>query len=168
VIRAEQLAEYASGPFLAACALLVCAGAAKLRSSRRALGFVEIAVGGSGAATGRGGAVVVAALYLALAAYALRLLVTAPGAPCNCLGARTAPVAVAHVGLDIGAALVAVAGAFGPSPLTGLADQPLAGVPYLVLTACCLWLGALFLGAYPELRGALSGQRGLPARQGGS
>jgi hypothetical protein len=150
----EQLAIYATGPFLAACALLVVAGVTKLRGPQRLLGAAEIGIGLAGAGFGRAAAVLVAFTYLALAAYALRLLRVAPDKPCNCLGAKSAPVTAAHVGLDLGAALFATFGAFGPGPLTTIGEHPLAGIPFAVLVACCTWLGVLAIGAYPELRAA--------------
>ncbi len=152
MVHIEQLAGYASGPFLAACLLLVGAGISKCRNGSLPLGLVEIAVGTAGIVAGRGAALVVAATYLVLAAYSLRLLIVAPTKPCNCLGASSAPVTRGHVALNAGAAVVALMAAGGLSPFAQLSDLPLAGVPYLVLVACCTWLGVLMLTAYPALR----------------
>src|SRR5690242_2318306 len=100
----RSLAAASAGPFLAVCTLLVVSGLSKLRSGEAAqtalaaagvrmpaagvagIGAVELGAGIAGAAFGRVAALVVAALSLALAAFAVRLLVRAPATPCACLG----------------------------------------------------------------------------------
>jgi len=159
VSRAEQLASLATGPYLAACSLLVIAGIAKLRSRRAILGAAEIAVGAAGAAVGGVAALVVAAAYALLAAYVVHLLRTAPGTPCDCLGAASAPVTGAHLAVNVAACASAATAAFGVPPASELADQPLAALPFLGLVVCCAWLAALVLGAHADLRASSGGHR---------
>jgi len=155
VTRAEQLASLASGPFLAACSLLVVAGAAKI-GNRSILGAAEITVGVAGAVFGGLAAALVASTYAALAGYVVHLLRHAPDKPCECLGPKSAPVTRSHLALNVGAATVAGLATFGKAPVRYVIEQPLGGVPYLVLVACCTWIGTLVLGAYADLRAASS------------
>ncbi len=158
-----------SGPFLAACALLAWSGAAKLASPRstgaaaraiglpsssgavRAFGAIELGAAGAGAGAGHGGALLVASVYAGLAVMALRLLRRAPTTPCGCLGPSTTPASRVHVAVNSAAALVAVGAAFDGPPLAGVAELPLAGVPFVVLVLCAARLAALTIDALPEL-----------------
>jgi hypothetical protein len=166
------VAAWVAGPFLAACALLVWSGAAKLRQPRwtraaahalglpatpravRALGVVEVSAAVVGAGAGHLGAVAVAFVYGGLTIAALRLLRQAPATPCGCLGSSDAPVSYAHVIVNAGAVLVAVAAAFGGSPLARITDLPLAGVPFVALVLCGVWLATLMIDALPALQRA--------------
>jgi Methylamine utilisation protein MauE len=169
----EALARLLTGPFLAACALLAVAGAAKFvqpASARsavqalrlpanaagiRVLGAIELAVALSGALVGGSAALLVAACYALLTGAALMLWRTAPGTPCGCLGAAPTPARGGHFALNAIAAVIATIVAAGPTPLSVLRDQPVLGIPLLVLTACATWLGALAMDALPTLRAAV-------------
>jgi hypothetical protein len=83
-----------------------------------------------------------------LAVVAQRLRTRAPGTPCGCLGSN-ATTTRAHVVVNLVAAFVAVAAAFGGSPVARIAHQPLAGTPFVVLVACAAWLAALVVEAQP-------------------
>lgn len=166
-----------AGPFLAACALLTWSGANKLArpgatgaaaraiglpSSPRAvrvLGAFELGAAILGAIFGSWAALVVAAMYAGLTVVSLRLLLRAPEAPCGCLGAVAAPVSRAHVGLNIVATGIALVATFNGSPLSVLADQPLAGLPFVGLVLCTTWLAALTVDALPALTRATHGGR---------
>jgi hypothetical protein len=154
------------GPFLACCALLVLSGFAKLRDPRAtqpaaaaiglasavpvvcAFGAVELLAGVAGAVWGGWAAIAVAAIYLALAAVAVRLLHRAPTTPCSCLGSASAPATRAHVALDVAAALVALVAArvAGP-PLQLVADHPGASLVLGALIGCCVALFGMVLVA---------------------
>jgi hypothetical protein len=97
----------------------------------------------------------VALSYLAFAAFvvvALRrdLLLST----CGCFGGVDSPPAPLHVVLDVVAALVAGALALdgGWSPMDVLSTQPLAGVPFLLLTATAAYFMYLCLTLLPRLR----------------
>lgn len=117
----------------AAAALLVVAGAAKLRTphpaatmlaglgirplargrvAARAAAAVEIAVGLAVLAVGgRIAAAALAACYLALAGLAVRLATRPEPAACGCFGAADGNVGVAHVVLDVLALAIATTAA---------------------------------------------------------
>jgi hypothetical protein len=57
--------------------------------------------------------------------------------------------------VNASAALTAAVVATGPSPLSVLGDQPLLGIPFLLLTACATWLAALTMDALPALGAAV-------------
>jgi hypothetical protein len=169
-LRPDDIAALACGPFLAACALLAVAGAGKMRhpshtgaaaralglpgnrAALRTLGAAELAIGLAGIGLGGAAAFVVAVSYGALTIAALLLWRGAPETPCGCIGASTAPASGAHVGVNAGAAVAAAVAAFGPRPFTVIADQPLAGVPFLVLVALAAGLAALVADSLPALR----------------
>jgi hypothetical protein len=179
VILATDVARSLAGPFLAACALLVIAGAGKIahpipariaaraagmrvsRSGIVVFGVVEIAAGVSGALVGGRAALAVAACYLLLAAVAVALLIRAPATPCACLGSSSAVVTRTHVVLNLGAAAFAVAAAGGGSPLGVLSDQLIAGAVIAVLAACAVRLAMLALETLPEVTAAI--QEGHPS-----
>ena len=158
-----------AGPYLAACALLLIAGAAKVvrpapartavgaaglripRSGVVAFGLVELGAGGAGALLGGVFAFAVAACYLLLGAFAVRLLLRAPTAPCACLGSTNAVVTRTHVVIDVAAACVAIGAASGGSPFAPIAGRWLAGAVFVVLVACCVKLTALALEELPQL-----------------
>jgi hypothetical protein len=169
----DDIAALACGPFLAACALLAVAGTGKLRhpvharaaaralglpGGRRALrilGAIEIVVALAGLVIGGVAAGVVAVTYGALAVAALLLWRRAPETPCGCIGASTAPASGAHVAVNAGATGAAMVAAFGPRPITVIADQPLGGVPFLILVAVAAGLAALVADSLPALRAAV-------------
>ena len=158
-----------AGPYLAACALLLVAGGGKVlrpaparaavnaaglrlpRSGVVAFGLVELAAGAAGALLGGRVAFAVAACYLLLGAFAMRLLVRAPTAPCACLGSTNAVVTRTHVVIDLVAACIAIGAASGGSPFGPIAGRWLAGAVFVVLVACCVKLTALALEELPQL-----------------
>lgn len=164
-----RVAVWFAGPFLAACALLAWSGANKLtrpgptRLAARAIGLpstplgvrvlgaVELTAAIAGAIFGRWGAVLVAVVYAGLTMVSTRLLARAPGTPCGCLGASSAPASRAHIVLNISAGCVAAVAAFGGSPLSVLGTQPLGGVPFVVLVICAVRLAALTVDGLPAL-----------------
>ena len=169
VILGSDIAVSLAGPFLGACALLAIAGAAKflapapaqaavlaagLRMPRWgvvAFGFVELGTGGAGAVLGGRFAFAVAACYLLLTVFAVRLLLRAPTTPCACLGSSNAVVTRTHVAIDIAAACIAIAAASGGRPLAQLGGRWLAGAVFVTLVACCVRLAALALEELPQL-----------------
>jgi hypothetical protein len=149
-----DLGTMASAPFTAACFLLLATGIAKLRSAQgpvraleaaglpapawagAAIGATEVAIGSAALLVGtRIAALAVGALYASFALVAARLRVRAATTSCGCFGAHDAPAALPHVVLDGALAVAALAWSLDPvgSLRTALDDQPLAGVPYVVL-----------------------------------
>ncbi|TML38585.1 MAG: hypothetical protein E6G27_13835 [Actinobacteria bacterium] len=167
------------GPFAAAAGLLAGAGALKAarpHATARALkdmglpgrlslvaglvrvgGAAEAVVGGAallaGASALRLLAITVAASYVGFAAVvAFALAKGTAVSSCGCFGATDTPPTVAHVVVDVGAALTAVAVAMGPGGgLPGvLARQPLAGIPLVLLLVVACYLAWLALTALPR------------------
>jgi hypothetical protein len=155
-----------AGPVTIAALLLVVGGVAKARrpgDTARALAAVGIR---APARAVRGGAVLecavglgalflaspvfaalVAVSYLAFAAFVVQALrAGTPISSCGCFGKVDTPPSRVHIGIDglaaVAAAAVAVAGTDVSLPSV-LADQPLAGVPYLLLVA--VGVGLVFL-----------------------
>jgi hypothetical protein len=169
VILGSDIARLLAGPFLGACALLAIAGAGKIlkpaparaavlaaglripRSGVVAFGFVELGTGGAGALLGGRSAFAVAACYLLLMVFAVRLLLRAPTTPCACLGSSNAVVTRTHVAVDVAAACIAIAAASGGSPIEQLGGRWLAGAVFVVLVACCVRLVALALEELAQL-----------------
>lgn len=172
-VAGAPLAELATGLAAVAALLLVPAGIAKLRDparARTALGWGGRAGGlllrGVGAgelvlAAGvllLGGPIahaVLGATYLAFAVVAARQ--RAAGADCGCFGGpATAPTGVAHVAVNVGAALVAGAAALlaAPAAVTvAVALGPAAAILGVLLVAATVSVHAL-LTASPELHAA--------------
>ncbi len=154
------MANLATGPFVAACVLLLVSGVGKVRNPGRTepalraiglparpnavrlLGVVELTVGIAGFCVGPA-AVFVAALYGALALVAWRLYRHSPATPCGCLGAATAPVSVAHVVLNVVAMVVALASVTATAPLARMADAPAAGLVLFALSLLTARLAVL-------------------------
>lgn len=111
-------------------------------------GAVVVLVGGRPAAG------VAVAAYLALAAFALRLLAVAPSTACGCLspGART-PVSRWHVAVDLGLAAAGAWALVAPTaPLTSLLARDLLGGLLVVATAALLaYLLTQLISALPAL-----------------
>src|SRR5712691_8590554 len=130
----HTVTQIAAAPFFIASALLVVSGAAKLarpdpasraltsaglpgrRLTARALGAVEVAIGGAClAAPGPASATAMAALYAAFALFLVRLMtVGTPVSSCGCLGAAEVPPAILHVLLNVIAASAGVLAAVAP------------------------------------------------------
>jgi hypothetical protein len=177
-VSIDAIADAAAGPFAAACALLLFAGASKLRrpigtrpaaaalglpaspAAVRTLGVVELAVAAAGLALGGWAAAAVAAIYVALAIAAWRLFVQAPGTACGCLGASDAPVSKTHIVVNAAAALVAVLAIAGGPPLLAVGDSAWARFVFVALVGCCALLVAAVLDVRPALtRAATEGGR---------
>jgi len=170
------MSSVVAGPFFAAAALLGLAAVVKLlrpdgtvRALRaadlpaapplaRGLGAVELVVAVAALATGsRPAALLVVASYLAFAAFTMRLVARRGGtADCGCFGASSTPASTLHVALNLAvAATAALAAAAPPGGMAGVvADQPLAGVPFLTLSALCTWLAYLAFTLLPEVLAA--------------
>jgi hypothetical protein len=109
-----------------------------------AAGVVEVVLGAVAlVVAGPWTALAVAVAYLVFAGTVL--LARRRGAPdCGCFGAVAAPPSGLHVVLNLVAAAVALGAAAvagGPAPvLDVLGDQPLLGVPYVVLLGLATWL----------------------------
>ncbi|CAN5792401.1 hypothetical protein BH24ACT3_BH24ACT3_09740 [soil metagenome] len=168
-----------AGPLFAAATLLGVAGVVKLarphtvvgvlRTARlpandltgRALGLAETAVAAFALVAGGAlPAALVALSYAGFAAFsALALRRDGTGASCGCFGATDNPLTVLHVAANVGAALLVAAAVLDPVP--GVADvvaaQPLAGLPFLALTALCAWLAYATLTLLPALGRAAAG-----------
>jgi hypothetical protein len=162
----------AAGPFVIVAALVALAGALKavspsdtanalrgvgLPASRwlvRAGGVFEMAVGAYAVVAGdRIGAALVAASYLAFAAFvAVALARGAPIATCGCFGKADTPPSLVHLVFDAAAAVAAIAVVVDPTAALAdtVADQPLAGVPYLLLVVTGTYLSFLALTTLPR------------------
>ena len=173
--------EPLAGPFLAAAVLLLLGGAPKmvrpeptvraLASLRlpappvavQALGLAEVGIGGGALLTGGTVfALAMAASYLVFAAFILAAL-AGPGGlrSCGCLGAAETPPTRVHLLLNLAGAAIAllVAGSpIGP-PAGVVAGQPAWGVPFLLLTAACVWFAYLALSSLSELSTLWGGAR---------
>jgi hypothetical protein len=172
-----------AGPFAIACVLLAGAGALKawhpgdtanaLRtvgvelsytSSRvvvRAFGAVETALALFALLSGNPAAcALVAASYLLFTGFVVlaRRRGTAI-ASCGCFGKVDTPPSIVHVVLDLLFAGVAAAAAFtgGVALPDVLRDQPLAGVPFVLLLAVGAYLVFLAFTALPKTMAAVRG-----------
>lgn len=162
------------GLFLAAAALLVVSGGAKLRSvepTQRALqgaglpgpvwavgilGATEVALGAAGLVTeGRPAAGAMAVVYVGFAAFVL--LARHRGgteASCGCFGRAEAPPGAAHLMTTLALAAVAAlqAAAPGPGLVTQLARSPLQTTVMAGYAALATWLVYLVLAVLPRVR----------------
>jgi hypothetical protein len=147
----------AAGPFAIAAVLLVLGGAAKtLRpdDTARALSeagvrmpsmgvrivaIAEVAIGGYAIVVGdRASAVLVALSYAAFTVFVVVALARRlPISTCGCFGRTDTPPSLVHVGIDLGAVVAAAVVAVDPGVglLDVVNDQPVAGVPYVLLVA---------------------------------
>jgi Methylamine utilisation protein MauE len=162
-----------SGPFLVATLLLATAGLAKLVRpddtvgalramgirvplvAFRAGGVLEAAVALGAALTGAPAlAAVVAVSYLAFAGFvAVALARRLPIASCGCFGRIDTPPTVLHIVIDIGAAVCGIAVALrdGGGVVPVLRDQPLGGIPFLVVVAAGTYAAVTALTVLPKL-----------------
>ena len=163
--------EALAGPVVVVSILLALAGGMKvaqpgatmgaLRAMRlpssaglvRALGVAEIAVAiGAGVTFQRPLLALLAAMYLAFAAFvAAALGSNTPLQSCGCFGRADTPPSVVHLGVNIAAAMVALAAAATSTPSLGdtLSDQPWAGVPFGLLVAVSVYLCVTLLTVLP-------------------
>jgi hypothetical protein len=165
----DVIAHAAAGPFAAACLLLGFAGASKIvrptgtrpaatalglpdsPGSVRALGAVELLVAMAGVAIGGAAAIAVAAVYLALAIAAWRLLVRSPGTACGCLGVADTPVTVTHIVVNFASVIASLLAAAAGPPLAAAGSGTWARVSFVVLVTCCAWLVAMIIDTLPAL-----------------
>jgi hypothetical protein len=170
-----------AGPFAIVAALLALGGASKavqpadtvgalrglgLPNSGvlvRAGGVAELVIGVGALVTGaRPFAVLVAISYAAFAAFvALALRRGAPIGSCGCFGRAETPPSRTHVVVNVAAALVAAAVAVDPFGGVGdvVADQPLLGLPFLLLVAVGVYLVFLALTLLPRTLAMLPSRR---------
>jgi hypothetical protein len=163
-----------AGPFLIAASLLAAAGAAKvvdptdtvgaLRGSGIRVAPTVVRVGGALEAALAVVAVLTGAPVPALAVAASYLLFTgfviltlARGLPigsCGCFGKVDTPPSALHVVVNLGAVLAAIGVADGHGAGLGdtLADQPLGGVPLLLLVVVGTYAAFTALTVVPQLR----------------
>ncbi len=107
----------------------------------RAAGAVEVALGGAAFLTGaRWAAALLAVAYLVFVGTVVRARQQG-AASCGCFGAADAPPSTVHVVLNlVSAGVAAAAAAVGADSLRAtLADQPAAGVPYLVAVGVAVY-----------------------------
>jgi hypothetical protein len=100
----------------------------------------------------------VAVSYLAFAGFVLVALRTgAPISSCGCFGKVDTPPSMVHVGLDVAFAGVAAAAAFtGDVALPDvIADQPLLGIPFLLLLVIGCSLVFLAFSSLPKTMAAV-------------
>jgi hypothetical protein len=136
-----------AGPFALACALLVVAGAAKLRGSpglaQKAFGVAEVAVGAAAFVHQSVlAALVVAGLYAGFVAVAWRA--KAKQRACGCFGADERLPSTGHVVLNAALAASAVV-----ALTAGAAQSPAAylGLTYAVLLGTATYLGVAVMTA---------------------
>ena len=163
-----------AGPFLIAALLLAAAGAAKVMDPTTTVGALRklglptpaaaVRVGGAVEVVLAVGAVLTGAPVLAALVAVSYLLFTAfvlvalgrglPIGSCGCFGKVDTPPSVLHVVVDLAAVAAAIGVALGDG--TGiadvLADQPLAGVPFLLLVAVGGYAAFTALTVVPQLR----------------
>lgn len=162
-----------AGPFYAAALLLGAAGGLKAydptntagalrtlgigipRPVVRAGGAVELGIGAWALVTGAMvAAALVAASYLLFSVFVVVALRRhAPIGSCGCFGKVDTPPSRVHLVVNAGAVAVAIAVAVGgPVPLADvIADQPAAGVPFVILTLAAAGCAFLALTALPRL-----------------
>jgi hypothetical protein len=165
-----------AGPVVVVSALLALAGGMKLaqpaptagalRAMRlpssvalvRLLGAVELAIGvGAGVTLSPSLLVLLAAMYLAFAAFVTAALAAnRPLQSCGCFGKADTPPSRVHLGLNVVAAVVALVAAVTetPSLASTMADQPAAGVPFVLLVAVCVYLCVTVVTVLPQTFGS--------------
>jgi hypothetical protein len=162
----------AAGPYDIAALLLVLGGALKAvdpvetanalrgvgvpgaRPIVRLGGAAEVAIGAFAIVSGgRLGGLLVALSYLAFTGFVVLALVRdVPIATCGCFGKADAPPSLVHVAVNLACAGAGLAVAIDPG--VGIAhvldEQPLLGLPYLLLVAIGLYLAFLSLTLLPR------------------
>lgn len=171
----------AAGPFMIASVLLALGGAFKAASpgdtanALRGVGLpgspllvrfgggLEVAIALAAIATGgRLAAGLVVISYLGFTAFvAVALARGVPIATCGCFGKADTPPSAVHLAVNLGAAAAAIAVVIDPGVALAdvVADQPLAGVPFLVLVGTGVYLTYMALTALPRLLVAVRAAR---------
>ena len=135
----------------------------------RTLGMAEIAVGVATIIVG--GWVLPAAValfYAGFSGFIATRLRAGDTAGCGCFGATATPLTSGHLVFDVAATVVAVLFVVDPAPSlsTVLADQPWAGIPYLMLVALGVTLSVAVLTVLPATRAAAHPPAAAPLRFG--
>jgi hypothetical protein len=175
-----------AGSLLAAAALLVLAGGVKVidpsstrvalrtaglpasSGAARALGLVEVTIGGAALAVGGLAATAAVALtYVGFAGFARHLHRASRGrADCGCFGGSSAPVSPLHVWVNVAVA-AAVASTLA-APVAGLADvadrTPASGLVLVGLAALQAWLVMAALTVLPRALAAATARPPRPPR----
>jgi hypothetical protein len=168
-----------AGPFAIAAVVLALGGALKAlepgdtahalrtlgfpvgRSAVRVGGAVEAVLATAALVTGMSVLVgLVAISYMAFAGVVVVALRSGrPISSCGCFGKVDTPPSWVHIGVDLASAGVAGAAAFAATNEIALpdvlADQPLAGVPFLLLVAVGVGFVFLALTALPKTLAAM-------------
>ena len=124
----------------------------------RAAGLAEALLGA--AALAIGGPVTAALMAASYAGFAVFVMVAlARGAPissCGCLGRIDTPPTVTHVVVNVAAAVVAglVVAVPDATPVEVIDDQPLLGVPFMLVVAAGVGVVFLLLAAVPRRHAA--------------
>jgi uncharacterized membrane protein YphA (DoxX/SURF4 family) len=103
------------------------------------------------ALTGGAGRIPMAALYLAFALVAVRVLISSPGASCGCFGATETPVTALHVIVTAGFAAASAAGPWTPSARTLLRGHPFEQTVLIAQIGVLSALAYAALAVYPQL-----------------
>lgn len=161
-----------AGPYLAALAVLMAAGALKLvrpdttakalrevglpasPTGVRAGALLELIVAaGALVGAGRPFAAMVAASYAGFAVFVLAALRKGtPLSTCGCFGTADTPPTAVHLVLNLAAAGVAAAVAVAGADITTLEGSLLLRVAFLASTATTVWLAYVALAVLPKLR----------------
>lgn len=123
----------------------------------RALGATELVIGTAAiVAAGWVLPALVALSYAGFSGFVISRLRAGDTAGCGCFGASASPLTAGHLVFNVAAALVAVLFVADPAPSlsTVLADQPWAGVPYLMIIALGVTLSVAVLTVLPATRAA--------------
>jgi hypothetical protein len=165
-----------AGPYAAAAALLVVAGALEVHRPDATVGAllamgarvpvlvvragaVAAALLGASALVAGGGAfgssvaVLVALAYAGFAVFvALALVRDTPISSCGCFGRDDTPPSVTHLALNLAAATFAAVAALSPgSGISAVvADQPGFGIPFVLVSAGCGFLAYLTFTQLPR------------------
>lgn len=168
--------EALAGPFAMAAVLLVGAGAKKVVDPTMTVGALRnagLSVGAPAVRVAAGVELVLGAAalmipsaplasaialsYLAFAAFVSYALMSGkPVGTCGCFGKADTPPSAVHIGINLALAIVAgaVAASGGVDVLGVVADQPLAGVPFVLWVGLGAWLVFLSLSALPRTMAA--------------
>lgn len=171
----------AAGPFAIGAVLLALGGLLKLRAPSdtatalrnvglpigswlvRTGALIEVAVGVYALVNGdriAGG--LVALSYLAFTVFvSVALLEHAPIATCGCFGKEDTPPSLVHIGCNLGFAAAALAVVVDPGValVDVIRDQPLSGVPFVMLVTIGVGLTYLALTALPRTMALVRARR---------
>lgn len=135
----------------------------------RVLGLTELVVGVATILVGGWMfPAVVALFYAGFSGFVAVRLRAGDTAGCGCFGAATSPLTPGHLVFNAAATVGAVFFVAAPAPSlsTVLADQPWAGIPYLLLVALGVALSVAVLTVLPATRAAARPPAAVPLRFG--